>query len=113
MYFERNYCRNDKEKKNTKSSKRRQIADKEEVVDEHLKSFLNQAEMSFQKYRWISLIFSICHDIPPISALDPRPGWTCNVSEVLSIPVTPTPKEIMFFCRVPYRKTVFLLGNWD
>ena len=52
--------------------------------------------------------FSTSHVIPHIRALVPCPGLTSEVSVVASTSVSLTPTEILFFCRVPDRNTVFL-----
>ena len=52
--------------------------------------------------------FSTSHVIPHIRALVPCPGLTSEVGVVASTSVSLTPTEILFFCRVPDRNTVFL-----
>ena len=52
--------------------------------------------------------FSTSHVIPHIRALVPCPGLTSEVCVVASTSVSLTPTEILFFCRVPDRNTVFL-----
>ena len=54
------------------------------------------------------MFFSTSHVIPHIRALVPCPGLTSEVSVVASTSVSLTPTEILFFCRVPDRNTVFL-----
>ena len=53
-------------------------------------------------------LFSTSHVIPHIRALVPCPGLTSEVCVVASTSVSLTPTEILFFCRVPDRNTVFL-----